>query len=372
MKYRWMVIVVILAMSTLLCGCWDTIDVENLDISLIAGYDTPPSGEAGKVAVTALLAAVVEEDEKIGTYSAQTVGETRSRRAYNEPRQYTLSQLQVMLIGKDLARQGFRNIIDPNMREPRVKPSINVAVVNGRAEELLHFMAKKDIKRVSDVLISLLQIIPERAFVPRTSLFCLAADSYAPGMAVAVPVLQPADNQQGVELTGCALFAQDRMIAQLDRMETRSLVLLSGKKAHGWIPFSLYKDGQLYDEGTVFVANQRKVKVSRQGELIVFDIQVTLKGRLVEHAVVQHSSTLYEEQHLREIEEAVADDLKMQMQDFIEFMQEELRIDAIDITPYALAKWRQEIAPQLEQGFIEDVLINLTCLCNSQSHPAVD
>ena len=150
------------------------------------------------------------------------------------------------------------------MREPWVKPSINVAGKRA-GRRTAAFMAKRI--WVSDVLISLLQIIPERAFVPRTSLFCLAADSYAPGMAVAVPVLQPADNQQGVELTGCALFAQDRMIAQLDRMETRSLVLLSGKKAHGWIPFSLYKDGQLYDEGTVFVANQRKVKVSRQGEL---------------------------------------------------------------------------------------------------------
>ena len=62
MKYLLMGIVIILAMSTLLCGCWDTLDMENLDIGLIAGYDTPPSGEAGQVAVTALLAAVVEKD----------------------------------------------------------------------------------------------------------------------------------------------------------------------------------------------------------------------------------------------------------------------------------------------------------------------
>jgi hypothetical protein len=40
-------------------------------------------------------------------------------------------------------------------------------------------------------------------------------------------------------------------------------------------------------------------------------------------------------------------------------LQEEPRIDAIEITPYALAKWRQEITPQLEQSFIEDVLINV-------------
>jgi len=40
-------------------------------------------------------------------------------------------------------------------------------------------------------------------------------------------------------------------------------------------------------------------------------------------------------------------------------LQEEPRIDAIEITPYAVAKWRQEITPQLEQSFIEDVLINV-------------
>lgn len=359
MNFRWMGIIFILAMGTILCGCWDTIDVEEFDIGLIAGYDTTPFGETGKVAVSALLAAVEDKSEKIGTYSAHTVGETRDRRAYSESRHYTLSQLQVLLIGQNLAQQGVSTVLDTNLREPRVKLSINVAVVNGRAEELLQFMVKKDPSRTSEILISLLQTIPERAFVPRTSLHRFAIDSYVPGTAAVVPVLQVAHNQQGIELTGCALFAQERMIAQLDRMETRALVLLSGRESQGWIPFSLYKDGQLFDEGTVYVSNQRKVEVSRQGEPIVFDIQVSLKGRLVEHEVIGHSSTLHDDQHLRDIEQAVARDLRLQMLDFIEFMQEELRVDAINITPYALGKWRREIFPQLEQGLIENVVINV-------------
>lgn len=359
MRFQLIALILTLAMSTMLCGCWDTIDVEEFDIGLITGYDTPPPEGPGKVAVSAVLAAVDDENERIGTYSAQTVGATRDRRAYSEARQYNLAQLQVMLIGHELAREGIRTVLDINLREPRIKASINVAMVDGRAEELLQFMIKREPRRTSDILISLLQTIPERAFVPRTSMHQLAADTYTKGIAAPVPVLQIAQNEQGLDVTGCALFADERMIAQLDRKETRALVLLSGRRSQGWIPFSIYRDGELYDEGTVFVANKRRVKVRRQGDMIIFDIKVNLKGHLVEHKLVEHSSTLLASKHLQEIEQAVARDLQLQMLDFIKFMQEELRVDAINITPYALAKWRREITPQLEQGFIEDVLINV-------------
>lgn len=359
MKIRMSRLVLILIMGSLLCGCWDTIDLEEFDIGLISGYDTSAPGAPGKVSVTAVLAAVDEKDERIGTYSAQTVGDSREQRAYSEPRRYTLAQLQVILIGLDLARQDIKSVLDVNLREPQVKSSVNIALVNGRAEELMQSMIKKNPSRTSEILINLLQTIPERAFVPRTSLHRLTSDTYTPGMAAAVPVIQVAHNQQGIEITGSALIANERIVAQLDRKETRALVLLSGRNSRGWIPFTLYRDGQMYDEGTVFVGNKRKVEVSRQGDLIVFDIEVQLKGRLVEHRIIEHSSTLHEREHIREIEEAVARDMQLQMQDFIKFMQEELRFDAINITPYALAKWREDIAPQIGQGFIENVLINV-------------
>lgn len=359
MKLRVMRIVFILVMGSMLCGCWDTIDLEEFDICLVAGYDTPPAGETGKIAVTALLADVGEKSEKIATHSARTVGGTRERRAYSEARHYNLAQLQVMLIGKDFAQQDIKGVIDINLREPEVKSSVNVALVDGRVEELLQFMVEKNPRKTSQILINLLQTLPDRAFVPSTSLHELSTAFYTPGMAVAVPVLQVAQNQQGVEVTGSALFVNDRIVAQLDREETRALVLLSGRKTRGWLPFSLYKDGKLVDEGTAFVDNKREVEVSRQGDLIVFDIKVQMKGRLVEHMVAEHSSTLHDSQHLKEMEQAIARDLQLQMQDFIKFMQEELQVDAINITPYALAKWRREITPQLEQGFIEDVLINV-------------
>lgn len=359
MKLRWIKIGLILAMGTMLCGCWDTIDVEEFEIAVAGGYDTPRSGEEGKVSVSALLAAVEQKNERLGTYSASTIGETRARRAYSESRHYSLAQLQAILIGQDLAQQGVRSVLDTNLREPRAKISIPVAVVNGRTEELLESMIEKDGGKVSENLISLLQTIKKRAFVPQTSLHRFAVGSYTTGIAAAVPVLKTSNNQLGVEVTGCALFSQERMIAELDRIETRSLVLLSGNAAQGWIPFFLYKDGEMVDSGTVFAANQRKVNVSREGDVITFDIKVFLTGRLVEHGVFGHSESLHEEQHLGEIEQVVAGDLRQELLDFVRFMQEELRVDAIDITPYALARWRQEITPQLGNGFIEDVIINV-------------
>lgn len=351
---------VLLVLSSLLCGCWDTIDIEEFDVALVAGYDTSLTGDPEGIAVTSLEAAGEDNEEWVGTYSAKTVGETRARRAYSEPRQYTLTQLQAIVIGHDLALQGVESVINAHMREPRVKPSINVAVVDGRAEELLQEISKKDPKQASSGLISLLQTIPQRAFVPRTSLYQFINDTFAPGAAAVTPLLQVSGNQLGVEVSGSAILNQGRMLAHLDPTETRALVLLSGRKAEGWIPFMIYKDGELHDKGSVFVGNQRKVRVSRSGDVITFDIKVILRGRLVEHNLLHHSTAvIYNEAHLREIEESLARDLRLEMLDFIDLMQEQLKLDVINITPYALAKWRREITPQLEKGFIEDVVINV-------------
>lgn len=341
-------------------GCWDASDVEQLDIVLVAGYDVPMPGQHGTISTTALYAAVERTEERVQTFAAHTVGETRARRAYSASRQFSLAQLQAIVLGEELALRGARDALDPGLRVPDVKGSLYLAVAEGDAGDFLRDINKQLKTDASQRIARLLRNIPDRAFVPKTTLHDFAVGNNTRGKTTVIPIIQFVDTDQTLEITGTALFEADKMVARFDRGETRTLVFLRGNPSRGWLPFFIYKKGKIVDQGTVFVTNNRKVKVSRAGDQFIFDIKVILTGRVVEHADLETSPFIDNQKHLHEVEDAVARDLRIQAENFIRFMQEEVKVDAIDITPYALAKWRKELTPTCEGGdFIEKAIINV-------------
>lgn len=353
--------------ACLLAGCWDATDVDRLDVVLVAGYDVPLPGQHGSIATTGIFAPVEESEEKVETLAADTIGETRSRRAYNASRQFSLVQLQAIVLGHDLALRGARDAVDATLRAPDVKNTVYLAVAEENAGHFMSRLHKKERSKASQRIIRMLQTVSDRAFVPQATLHDLALGSKTRGKTTVMPTLGYTDTDNNVEITGTALFEKDRMVARFDREETRALVLLRGLPAQGWIPFFLYDRGQMADQGTVYVSNQRQVKVTRRGDDFLFDIKVILTGRVVEHADIEISPFIDNRKHLQEVERAVARDMKLQMQAFVMLMQEELGVDAIDIMPYALAKWRQELTPVAEEGFIENVTINIEVEVNLQN-----
>jgi len=146
------------------------------------------------------------------------------------------------------------------------------------------------------------------------------------------------------------------MIAKLDLKETRSLVLLKGIKSKGSIPFCIIKDDILVDSGTVRVNSKRKVKVIREGNNFTFLVKINLDGVLIDHTNIEQE---LDETKLQIIENQVAADIKKQCNNLIIKMQEEWEVDCIDISKYALAKWRKELTPVIDKGFIENVNIQV-------------
>lgn len=341
-------------------GCWDTTDVEQLDIVMVAGYDIPMPGQHGTISTTALFAAVERTEERVQTFAAHTVGETRARRAYNASRQFTLAQLQAIVLGEELAIRGARDALDPSLRVPDVKTSLYMAVAEGNAGDFLRDTNKQRKTDSSQRIVRLLRNIPDRAFVPKTTMHDFVIGNRTRGKTTIMPTVRFVDTDQTLEITGTALFEADKMVARFDRGETRTLVFLRGTPTRGWLPFFIYEKGKIVDQGTVFVTNSREVKVSRAGDEFTFDIKVILTGRVVEHADVDVSPFIDNQKHLHEVEDAVARDMRIQAEDFVRFMQEEVKVDAIDITSYALAKWRKELTPTCEGGcFIEKATINV-------------
>lgn len=343
-------------------GCWDANDIENMSIPIAASYDISRTGEESNLpryqitTVNPNLIAEAPKKYRVETVTGQTIGEVRNKRHYISPRPYVVGMLQVSIFSQEVARLGLNTITDILYRFPEISNSLLLAVAVDRGEDIM----KTRSENYSDIgyfLSDLLRNAEKNSFLITTTLHELAQGIYTPGKNPVMPAVKT--DGKNVTHAGTAIFKKDRLIDIIDQKETRTLVLLRGISTAGYIKYIIEREGDVVDEGTIFAANTRKVEVKRQGDNFTFLIKINLKGPLVERFNTE--SLLKNPQALTEIQDQIAADITQESEMFIDKMQNEYQIDCIDISKYALAHWRKELTPLIDQGFIEkaDIQVEL-------------
>jgi len=354
---RVLVLLSLAVLTTALAGCWDARDVDKLAFPLCAGYDLHVGSHAGnkQVDVTTLIPNLSPEAPSkvhVQTLSERTIAYARRPRNYYDADEYLPGINQVLILGDALARQGFKNHLDTLQRIPGVSGTMLFAVADGRSEDILKTPVK-DYQNMGTYLITLLGDAQKRSFTPTVKLYELFVN-LGPGKNPVLPVVKQYRNR--AILNGTALFRKDRLIYICNIDETRTLMLLRGLKAKGYYPFVLEKKGKM-ESGTVFISNARKVRVWRQEDQYTYLIDIKVKGIIVEH--MNPPQTL-DQECMACIEDSIGRNIEGECQRFLNKMQNELKTDCIDINKYALAKWRRELTPVIDQDeFIQKARIKV-------------
>jgi hypothetical protein len=202
-------------------------------------------------------------------------------------------------------------------------------------------------------LITLVELAPDQSYIPATTLYDFALDMTSRGKNPVIPMLRLIHGEKVPELSGIAIFKKDTMIDKVGQLESRWLMMLRGLQARAYIPFTVYRDGEVFDRGSVLLSNDRKVKVVRNGNEFDFYITIFLEGTLTER-LSQQPVFFGDRHYIKEVEQAIASNTKTGVEQFIRYMQEDLQIDCIDISKYALAKWRKELQDQIDHDFINE------------------
>ncbi len=348
-----------------LSGCWDYRDINTTAFPQLGAYDLheeidgalgaiPP--DAQKVDLTVVIPTVSPEIESrfaIHKTSGLLVGNARGQEPYSLPGEYSAGVASSIVFGEDLAATGLNKVSDALSRGALNPHTENYAVAEGRGEDILRTPIK-DYPSMGEYLRLLLRSANQRAFIPATTLHCFEVDQ-SPGKNPVMPLLGIRNDR--VQFVGSAIFNKDKMVGKADLNETQYLVMLRGIKSTGNLPFILTGEDQGSNLGSVNVVNQRKVRVERNGDNFTFYVSINLVGYLAE----QSSEILFtenEEMHTR-IEDQVASDVTAGCNQFIKKMQDQYKVDCIDISKYALAKWRHELEDRIDQNFIENVDIKV-------------
>lgn len=337
-------------------GCWDAKDIGTLDLPFAGAYDK----DGNNIIVTTIspnLSPDAKEQSRITVLPGITIGDTRNRRAELYPRTLLIGMLRVSLFGEELAKdeEAMSRVTDLFLRSPQVASYVPLAVTEGPAQKILS-TPTEDFENMGNLLIDLLRVAPQNTFIPASSFHRLGKDALIKGENPVMPLLKVQDKK--VVIAGSAIFKHYKLIAKLNNKETRSMVLLRGEKPKGYLAFILQKDGKMIDKGSVLVKGSRKVSVERQGDEYHFTINVTLNGTLVEHS--NPASLLDQPEQLDEIDKLLEANMENECRNFIDKMQNVYGIDCINISEYALAKWRPELMNVIEsKDFIKNIKIDV-------------
>ncbi len=346
-------------------GCWDYRDINSTAFPQLGAYDVheesdtalgnlPPNEQ--QVDLTVVIPTVSPELQSkflIHKSSGLLVASSRGQKPYSLPGEYSAGFASNIIFGEALAATGLNKVSDALSRGALNPHTENYSIAEGRAEDIIR-VPIKDYPSMGDYLRMLIRSANKRTFMPSTTLHQFEVEQN-PGKNPVMPLLTIKDEK--VSFGGAAIFNKDKMIGKADLNETQYLVMLRGVPSTGNLPFILNKDGKMLDMGSVNVTNQRKVKVERNGDDFTYTISIVLAGYLAEHS----SEELFtENDELKtEIEDKVAANVTAGCNEFIKKMQDQYKVDCIDISKYALAKWRNELEDKIDKDFIENVDIKV-------------
>lgn len=147
---KFVMIVLLLAVSLNLSGCWDQIELDQIALVMLMGIDTNPIGDGFEVTVHVLNTAGDGKKAQEGSSGSSGGSQTltmscRGQTVMDATRnlrgriggQFSFHHVRVILIGEDLARKGIDPVLDFLFRAPEIRFTNYLLVCQGSAKEIM-------------------------------------------------------------------------------------------------------------------------------------------------------------------------------------------------------------------------------------------
>lgn len=145
---RFLAVLVLFSIIMSLSGCWDYVELDELALVLLMGFDLDPAGDGFEVTVHLLNIAAgngASGTEQTGsssqtvTYTAtgQTISDATRNLRGRVPGEFSFHHVRVILIGEELARKGIAPVLDLLIRAPEIRIISNLLICQGTAREVM-------------------------------------------------------------------------------------------------------------------------------------------------------------------------------------------------------------------------------------------
>jgi len=282
----------------------------------------------------------------------ENLGEINQKRQQIMSQKFVQGHERVVLISENYARYGLRTLIEDRFRNSETSDVAYMAVCKGKPEDYLKYKVK-GYNSSSEYIQGLIKAsVDYNFFSDNYKLIDAFVRIGAEGRNLLLPYIEI--TEEGIKLTSMAIFKEDKLIKLADIKESRMLNLLANHNVKGTI--SLQKSPKVYIDFDVETG--RKVKCYRQGDKYRFEIDLNLKGIVINNEM--YVGLMKDIETKKQFEKDMSESMEKQCYDFIKIMKDDYKVDCLSLGREAAAKYgRNKIIDWNEVVCSSDIKVNV-------------
>lgn len=338
------IIFVVILVFTLIFNKEIKTSVEEQQIPLGVGVDLK-SNEFNDIYDVTVSTYVFEANEKILSKTREgsgiTSGSARQNRQLKEDKQYLIGQEKVFIIGEDYARYGMKGYFDFVFRNNSINDKANVVICEGTASSLIKFKIENYINSV-DFIDGMVNIINLQHF---SSEEYKAIDVYtrinSKYRNLVLPYISISNDK--IQIKGYALFNEDKMKIIADNTEGKIINILREDSGYGIVTIFNGQDKSL----DLYGKGKRKVSCIKEQDNYHFTITLNLKMSILTNEFDKKLSS--DRKVKKELQLLAEKQLEDQCREFIDKMQNNYKVDYLDLKRVLVAKYGSNLDVDLNQ-----------------------
>lgn len=336
MTLRKMFLIVIINIVLLTqTGCWNNTDLTRLAVVTAIGLDL--NGDDIEVSVQIIRPKGVSTGKSQGqgaegeknyivlTNKEKTVVEALRGLLNSIDRQIFYSNVQVIIIGENLAKKGINKILDVFQRQTQTRPKVKMLIAKGTPIiDILE--TKSQFEEFSAVSMNnITENDNIRSTIVETTLIELLQNMKSKGKEVVIGTIFKKPDK-GITVEGCAVFEEDRLVGWLDKDLTKGYRFAKGDIKNAALKIgSYYKGENEVQLEVVEVRSNTKIVWENQRPKFVINIDQTANI-----AEMTTSMDLMQKGAVEGLEQDYSNSTKEKIKDLISYMRER-KIDVLGL-----------------------------------------
>ncbi|MFS0656143.1 Ger(x)C family spore germination protein [Bacillus sp. 179-C3.3 HS] len=327
----------------LLCGCWDSTNIENLNIAIGFAVDKGDADHKLKLSMQVLVPQKISQEASVQdpTKIIETSGNSMHqifRSTFLKSQKIYSQQLRVYLFSEELLKDyDFDMVINQFIRDNETRRGSLVYTASEKPGELLKISS--DGQPASSVLYDL----AENTKTTISMLHSVSLGDVSSAIQNNVSFVVPKANviQGNLAIDGASIIKDKRFLTDISAKAVQSYNLLTGNVKGGLVEVNHHQTTYAFE---IFrLKHKVETKRSKSGRY-TFDVSVKMDGRLSEDWNEHENS--FDEKYIRKIEEMVERKIENQVKHFIQVLQQEIKADICEFYQQASIAYPKEFSKE--------------------------
>lgn len=281
-----------------------------------------------------------EEEKKITSSTIvaeeRTVSQGRSERQLKSNKKFLIGLEKVIVFSEEYAQFGMKTAINVLFGNPSINDTAFLIVCKGQTRAIIEHTIP-GYPSSADYMEGMIREAKDfNFFTDNYKLIDIFVRMDSEGRSITLPYIELKNENEGLKITGIALFNKDKMVGMLPLKDAKILNLLSAGSGKGLI--TIQESPNIYVD--YYAKAKRKVSCKKESNKYIFNIDIDLKGDIISN---EYNKNLQKDVKVKEdLEKNLAAKIEEMCKEVLKVMQNQYKCDFLELGRVAAAKYGRD------------------------------